>query len=97
MDRNGRTIRSIWNAEWAYGSGFRGRTGGRGECNSTMSLHGSLRLSLSEYNTEEEIDHILAVTPGIVEYLRNISPVWDELEHAPLFSRGGGRNPAGEP
>ena len=43
--------------------------------------HGSLRLSLSEYNTEEEIDHILAVTPGIVEYLRNISPVWDELEH----------------
>ena len=43
--------------------------------------HGSLRLSLSEYNTAEEIDHILAVTPGIVEYLRNISPVWDELEH----------------
>ena len=38
-------------------------------------------MSLSEYNTEEEIDHILAVTPGIVEYLRNISPVWDELEH----------------
>lgn len=43
--------------------------------------HGSLRLSLSEYNTAEEIDHILEVTPGIVEYLRNISPVWDELEH----------------
>ena len=42
--------------------------------------HGSLRLSLSEYNTAEEIDHILAETPGIVEYLRNISPVWDELE-----------------
>ena len=46
--------------------------------------HGSLRLSLSEYNTEAEIDHILAVTPGIVEYLRNISPVWDELEKGQL-------------
>ncbi len=46
--------------------------------------HGSLRLSLSEYNTAEEIDHILAVTPGIVEYLRNISPVWDELEKGSL-------------
>ena len=42
--------------------------------------HGSLRLSLSEYNTPEEIDHILEVTPGIVAYLRDISPVWDELE-----------------
>lgn len=42
--------------------------------------HGSLRLSLSEYNTEQEIDHILAVTPEIVEYLRQMSPVWDELE-----------------
>ena len=42
--------------------------------------HGSLRLSLSEYNTEEEIDHILAVLPGIVSYLRDMSPVWDELE-----------------
>lgn len=46
--------------------------------------HGSLRLSLSEYNTAEEIDHILAETPGIVEYLRNISPVWDELEKGSL-------------
>ena len=42
--------------------------------------HGSLRLSLSEYNTEEEIDYMLASIPGVVEYLRNISPVWDELE-----------------
>jgi len=43
--------------------------------------HGSLRLSLSEYNTQEEIDYIISVMPGIVEYLRNMSPVWDELEH----------------
>lgn len=42
--------------------------------------HGSLRLSLCEYNTEEEIDHIIAVLPGIISYLREISPVWDELE-----------------
>ena len=42
--------------------------------------HGSLRLSLSEYNTPEEIDYILEVLPGIVSYLRGMSPVWDELE-----------------
>ena len=41
--------------------------------------HGSLRLSLSEYNTEEEIDHILTVVPQVVEYLRSISPVWRDL------------------
>ena len=41
--------------------------------------HGSLRLSLSEYNTEEEIDHILAVVPEVVSYLRSISPVWRDL------------------
>ena len=42
--------------------------------------HGSLRLSLSEYNTEEEIDHILTVVPQVVSYLRNISPVWSDLQ-----------------
>lgn len=42
--------------------------------------HGSLRLSLSEYNTEEEIDYIIAEVPKVVEYLRSISPVWEELE-----------------
>ena len=42
--------------------------------------HGSLRLSLCEYNTPEEIDYILEVMPGIVSYLRDMSPVWDELE-----------------
>ena len=43
--------------------------------------HGSLRLSIGEYNTMEEIDHIIEVVPGIVEYLRSISPVWEELEN----------------
>jgi cysteine desulfurase len=42
--------------------------------------HGSLRLSLSEYNTEEEIDYIIREVPKVVEYLRSISPVWEELE-----------------
>ena len=42
--------------------------------------HGSLRLSLSDYNTAAEVDYILEVLPGIVSYLREISPVWDELE-----------------
>ena len=41
--------------------------------------HGSLRLSLSEWNTEEEIDYIIAEAPKVVEYLRSISPVWEAL------------------
>ena len=43
--------------------------------------HGSLRLSLCEYNTEEEIDHILTVVPQVVSYLRNMSPVWRDLQN----------------
>ena len=42
--------------------------------------HGSLRLSLCEYNTEEEVDHILTVVPEVVRYLRNMSPVWRDLQ-----------------
>ena len=42
--------------------------------------HGSLRLSLCEYNTEEEIDHILTVVPQVVERLRSMSPVWRDLQ-----------------
>ena len=42
--------------------------------------HGSLRLSLCEYNTEEEVDHILKVVPEVVSYLRNMSPVWRDLQ-----------------
>ena len=42
--------------------------------------HGSLRLTLSPENRPEEIDYILEVLPGIVSYLRDMSPVWDELE-----------------
>ena len=42
--------------------------------------HGSLRLSLSEYNTEEDVEIILREVPKVVEYLRGISPVWENLE-----------------
>ena len=42
--------------------------------------HGSLRLSLCEYNTQEEVDHILNTVPQVVSYLRNMSPVWRDLQ-----------------
>ena len=41
--------------------------------------HGSLRLSLCEWNTQEDVDHILKEVPRIVAYLRSISPVWKDL------------------
>lgn len=43
--------------------------------------HGSLRLSICEENTEEEIDYIIKETASVVEYLRNMSPVWKDLEN----------------
>lgn len=42
--------------------------------------HGSLRITLSKYTTEEEIDKVIEIVPQIVSYLRKISPVWDELQ-----------------
>ena len=42
--------------------------------------HGSLRLSLSEYNTMEEMEHIVKTVPEVVAYLRNMSPVWRDLQ-----------------
>ena len=41
--------------------------------------HGSLRLSLSEENTEEEIDYTIKAVKEVVEYLRGISPIWRDL------------------
>jgi cysteine desulfurase len=40
------------------------------------AAHGSIRFSLSVYNTEEEIDYILETTPPIITELRSISPFW---------------------
>ena len=41
--------------------------------------HGSLRLSLCEWNTDEEVDRILDAVPEVVEYLRGMSPLWKDL------------------
>lgn len=45
--------------------------------------HGSLRLSLSDQNTEEDVDYILDVLPKIIARLRAMSPVWDEKASKP--------------
>lgn len=42
--------------------------------------HGSLRLTLSKFTTEEEVDKVIEEVPKIIDYLRRISPVWDELQ-----------------
>ena len=42
--------------------------------------HGSLRLSLGEENTAEEVEYMIEAVTEVVSYLRSISPVWRELE-----------------
>ena len=42
--------------------------------------HGSLRISFGDYNTMEDVDYILEVLPGIIERLRNMSPLWDAIQ-----------------
>jgi cysteine desulfurase len=42
------------------------------------AAHGSIRFSLSIYNTEEEIDFIIEKMPPIIERLRQMSPFWQE-------------------
>lgn len=42
--------------------------------------HGSLRLTLSKYSTKDEVDKAIIEIKKVVEYLRQISPVYDELE-----------------
>ena len=42
--------------------------------------HGSLRLTLSHENTQEEVDYIIRSVTEVVEYLRGISPVWRDLQ-----------------
>lgn len=42
--------------------------------------HGSMRLSFSDENTEEDIDYIIEKVPEIVDYLRNMSPLWEKIK-----------------
>ncbi len=46
--------------------------------------HGSLRLTFNEELTAEEADYLIQSTKEVVEYLRSISPVWDELQKGEL-------------
>ena len=44
--------------------------------------HGSLRLTLSDDTTPEEIDYILSVLPPIIDRLRGMSPLWEHILEA---------------
>lgn len=44
------------------------------------AAHGTIRFSLSRYNTEAEIDRVIAAVPDIIAQLRKISPYWSEAE-----------------
>jgi cysteine desulfurase len=43
--------------------------------------HGSLRLTITEENTEDEVDYIIKSVEEVVSYLRRISPVWRDLQN----------------
>ncbi|MBW2527313.1 MAG: cysteine desulfurase NifS [Deltaproteobacteria bacterium] len=47
------------------------------------AAHGSVRFSLSRYNTDEEVEYIVDKMPGIVASLRKISPYWDHERGEP--------------
>ncbi|MCK4304774.1 MAG: cysteine desulfurase NifS [Candidatus Eisenbacteria sp.] len=47
------------------------------------AVHGSVRFSLSRYNTEQEIERIIEVFPRIVSNLRKLSPYWDDRNNRP--------------
>ncbi len=46
------------------------------------AAHGSIRFSLSYYNTEEEVDYVIEHMPGIIKKLRNMSPFWQQAQQA---------------
>ncbi len=47
------------------------------------AIHGSVRFSLSRYNTEDEVDRVVEVFPDIVDRLRRLSPYWDVAASGP--------------
>ncbi len=50
---------------------------------SFTAVHGSIRFSLSRYNTEQDIDRIVEVFPQVVANLRRLSPYWDDVRNEP--------------
>ncbi|MPN60726.1 Cysteine desulfurase NifS [bioreactor metagenome] len=44
------------------------------------AAHGTIRFSLSKYNTADEIDFVVESLPPVIERLRSISPYWEERE-----------------
>ena len=42
--------------------------------------HGSLRLTLGDGSTEEDVDYVLEVLPGIIQRIRNMSPLWYDFK-----------------
>lgn len=47
------------------------------------AIHGSIRFSFSQYNTEQEVDRVLELMPGIIAELRSISPFWAQRGKIP--------------
>jgi cysteine desulfurase len=47
------------------------------------AIHGSVRFSLSRYNTDEDVDKVIEVFPQMVANLRKLSPYWDNEKNAP--------------
>lgn len=50
-------------------------------------VHGSLRLTMGSATTEEDVDRVLEVLPGIVERLRSMSPLWREHQNKEMIAR----------
>jgi cysteine desulfurase len=59
------------------------------------AIHGSVRFSLSRYNTDEDIDRVLEVFPQVVANLRKLSPYWDNNRNAPRLDAENLVQPAG--
>ena len=47
------------------------------------AMHGSVRFSLSRYNSDEDVDRIIEVFPEVVRSLRRLSPYWDNKNDGP--------------
>jgi cysteine desulfurase len=47
------------------------------------AMHGSVRFSLSRYNSEQDVDDIIEIFPEVVRSLRRLSPYWDDKSDGP--------------